>query len=138
MAYATTSDVQSRLSRTLSETELAVCGNLLEDASLIIDTFNADADSDAKKVVSVRMVTRAIGDGESYFPLGTTQGSMSGLGYSQSFTVGSGGGVGELYLTRLEKQLLGLGNNIGSHSPVEDSADCCEATFYPPGWWSDE
>lgn len=32
----------------------------------------------------------------------------------------SGGSAGELYLSKLEKKLLGVGNRIGSHSPVED------------------
>lgn len=66
------------------------------------------------------MVMRSIGDGDnSGIPLGATQGSMSGLGYSQSWTISSGS-VGELYLAKLEKELLGRGNQIGSHSPLED------------------
>ena len=32
----------------------------------------------------------------------------------------SGGSVGELYLSKLEKRLLGVGNRIGARSPVED------------------
>ena len=51
-------------------------------------------------------------------PMGATQGSMSALGYSQSWTIGSGS-AGELYLGKLEKKLLGCGNSIGSYSPVE-------------------
>jgi hypothetical protein len=67
------------------------------------------------------MVIRSLGDGETTgFPMGASQGSMSGLSYSQSWTLGSGGGVGELYLAKLEKQMLGYGNRIGSHSPLED------------------
>ena len=62
-----------------------------------------------------------MGDGESSgVPMGATQGSMSGLGYSQSWTMGSNGSAGELYLAKLEKQMLGYGNKIGSHSPLED------------------
>ena len=37
---------------------------------------------------------------------------MSGLGYSQSWTVSNGSG--EIYISKLEKQLLGRGNSIGS------------------------
>ena len=120
MAYATYEDVQARMSRTLSEDEQAICTTLLDDSAVIIDTFNALASNDAKKIVSCRMVIRALGDGESSgVPIGATQGSMSGLGYSQSWTVSSGT-VGELYLAKLDKELLGYGNKIGSHSPVED------------------
>lgn len=121
MAYATVQDVQARMTRTLSDSEQSICSNLLDDAAVIIDTFNSSAIADNKKICSIRMVIRALGDGEtSGVPMGATQGSMSGLSYSQSWTIGSGGGVGELYLGKLEKQLLGYGNKIGSHSPLED------------------
>lgn len=120
MAYATYQDVQDRMTRTLSENEQAVCSTLLDDAAVVIDAFNANASADIKLVVSCRMVIRALGDGESVgVPVGATQGSMSGLGYSQSWTV-SNGSVGELYLSKVEKQLLGKGNNIGSYSPVQE------------------
>ena len=125
MAYATTSDVQSRMMRTMADTELAVCEALLEDASVMIDAMAPNAWEDAKKIVSCRMVVRALGDGASNgYPIGTVQGSMSGLGYSQSWSTGSSGGAnGELYLSKIEKQMLGVGNNIGAHSPVEDLAN---------------
>lgn len=123
MAYATIQDIESRISRTLSEQEETVCTNLLNDAAIIIDAFNVNADADAKTTVSCRMVIRAIGDGEtSGFPTGASQGSMSGLSYSQSWTIGAGGGVGELYLSKLDKQLLGYGNKIGSYSPIQELA----------------
>lgn len=119
MAYATYQDVQDRMTRTMSASEQAICTNLLDDAATTIDWFNVNAPTDIKKLVSIRMVMRAIGDGETGVPLGATQGSMSGLGYSQSWTL-SGGSNGELYLSKLEKQMLGKGNAIGSHSPLED------------------
>jgi hypothetical protein len=123
MAYAIVQDVQARMTRTLSDFEQSICSNLLDDAAVIIDTFNSSAIADNKKICSIRMVIRALGDGEiSGVPMGATQGSMSGLSYSQSWTIGSGGGVGELYLGKLEKQLLGYGNKIGSYSPVEELA----------------
>ena len=80
MAYATISEVQERMTRTLTADEQSVCSALL---------------------------------------MGATQGSMSALGYSQSWTIGSGT-VGELYLSKLEKKLLGTGDKIGSRSPAED------------------
>lgn len=120
MAYATYQDVQARISRTLSADEQAICTTLLDDAGVIIDSFNANASTDIKKIVSCRMVIRSIGDGTDYdIPVGATQGSMSGLGYSQSWTI-SNGSTGELYLAKLEKELLGRGNAIGSYSPVQE------------------
>ena len=59
------------------------------------------------------------GQGAAMYPMGATQASASALGYQQSWTV-SGGSVGELYLSKLEKRLLGVGDRIGAHSPLED------------------
>ena len=120
MAYATVSDVQARMSRQMSESEQSVCSNMLDDAAVIIDAYNSAADMGAKKLVSVRMTLRAVGDGtDAGIPMGATQGSMSALGYSQSWTIGSGS-AGELYLGKLEKKLLGCGDHIGSYSPTEE------------------
>lgn len=121
MAYAAVSDVQARMLRTLSADEQSVCAHLLDDAAILIDTINVNASDDAKLVVSCRAVIRALGDGNNIgVPLGATQGSMSGLGYSQSWTIGSGGSTGELYLSKTDRQLLGRGNQIGSYSPTQE------------------
>ena len=118
-AYATIEDVQARMSRTLSESEETVCESLLEDAAVMIDQLCNCENEVVKKIVSCRMVIRAIGDGnESMVPVGSTQGSMSALGYTQSWTVGSGS-VGELYINKSERRMLGLGDAIGSKSPVD-------------------
>lgn len=123
MAYATVQDVQARMSRTMSADEQTMCATLLDDAAVIIDSYNANATADAKKVVSCRVVMRALGDGtDTGVPLGATQGSMSGLGYGQSWTIGSGGAAGEMYLAKLDKKLLGCGDKIGSYSPVQELA----------------
>ena len=131
MAYATVEDVQERMISTMSEAQETVCTALLEDAAVLIDAYAPAADAEVKKVVSCRMVARAIGDGsDSGIPAGASQGSMSALGYSQSWTIGAGS-VGELYLGKLEKKLLGAGNRIGSYSPVQRHAptedELCEA-----------
>ena len=121
MAYATVQDVQARMLRTMTSDESAVCEVLLDDAAILIDAVAQKASDDAKKAVSCRMVIRALGDGgENTVPMGATQGSMSGLGYSQSWTIGSGGSVGELYLGKADRLLLGLGQAIGSYSPVQE------------------
>ena len=120
MAYATVSDVEARILRTLSSEEEALCSTLLDDAAVMIDAYNKNASADAKKIVSCNMVIRKIGDGEdSGIPIGATQGSMSGLGYSQSWSMSGGGSTGEMYLAKSDKKLLGAGNSIGSYSPVE-------------------
>ena len=120
MSYATVNDVQARMLRDLTVDEQALCSTLLEDSGVIIDTFNINAPEDKKKVVSCRMVIRALGTDDNDIPMGATQGSMSALGYSQSWTMSGGASVGELYLSKLDKQILGYGNHIGSYSPVQE------------------
>ena len=120
MAYATVEDVQAGMIHQMSEAEQSVCETLLDRVAVLIDAYHADASADAKNVVSAQAVARAIGDGDYSIPTGATQGSMSALGYSQSWTMGSGAAVGELYLTRKELKILGAGNAIGSYSPTEE------------------
>lgn len=121
MAYATVSDVQARMLRTLSTDEEALCGTFLDDVAVMIDGTNTSATADVKKVVSCRVVIRALGDGNDIgVPMGASQGSMSGLGYSQSWTISSGGSVGVLYFDKTEKKMLGLSNQIGSYSPTQE------------------
>lgn len=121
MSYATIEDIEIRTGKTYTASEKVQLAALLCDAAVIIDAYRADASDAAKKVVSCRMVIRAFGsDDDVSYPLGATQGSMTAGPYTQSWTVGSGGGAGELYLGKSDKQLLGGGNAIGSYSPVEE------------------
>jgi hypothetical protein len=117
MAYATIEDVQARMTRTLTDDEERVCASLLDDAGILIDAYNEDASADSKKVVSCRMVIRALGDGEMGIPVGATQGSQAGLGYSESWTI-TNGSVGQLYLEKVEKKMLGVGDQIGASNPL--------------------
>lgn len=120
-AYATLNDIEARTTRVYSSADEAVLTTMLEDAGVLIDAYNSSASADVKKIVSCRMVIRAFGDSDDItYPMGATQGSMTAGGYTQSWTVGSGGGAGELYLSKMEKKLLGCGNAIGSYSPVEE------------------
>ena len=120
MAYATIQDVQDRMLREMDTAEQGVCAALLDDAAVLIDVTAYNADAEAKKTVSCRMVIRALGDGGTGgVPMGATQGSMSGIGYAQSWTMPGGAATGELYIGKTDRQLLGLGNKIGSYSPVE-------------------
>lgn len=118
MKYATFSDVQARIN--IPDSKQIECEALLDDAAVIIDAYNTNATLDSKKLVSIRMVIRAIGNSEMSVPIGASQGSMSALGYSQSWTMSTTGSAGELYLSRLDKKMLGVGDKIGSHSPLED------------------
>ena len=120
-AYATVPEVMAILGRELNTQETIQCKALLDEAGVIIDAYNANASETAKRTVSVRMVVRAIGAGaDSGVPMGATQGSMSALGYSQSWTLGTGASVGELYIGRMEKKLLGLAGSIGSYSTTQE------------------
>lgn len=120
MAYATIEDVTAGMMRDVSEDETRVLTQLLDEVAVLIDTYNSKASVDAKKLVSVRVVRRQIGDGESSgVPIGATQGTVSALGYSQTWTLSSGS-AGEAYLSKIDKALLGRDNAIGSRSPVED------------------
>ena len=123
MAYATVEDVQSRMVKELTGPQHDVCNVLLDDAAVLIDAFNSGATEEQKKTVSCSMVIRAIGTANDVgVPMGATQGSSSALGYSQSWTIGNGA-TGELYLTRNDKKILGVGNRIGSHSPLEEAIE---------------
>lgn len=116
MAYATVEDVEKGF-RTLTDDERTKCEALLDEADILIDAVASTAETNAKKVAECRIVRRALGDGSSgNFPMGSTQGSMSALGYSQSWTI-SNGGAGELYIGKTEKVILGIGNKIGVADP---------------------
>lgn len=117
-AYATVQDVAAGF-RPLTASEQTIASQLLIEAAIIIDAYNSLASADAKKVVSCRMVRRSIGSSGDV-PIGASQGSMSALGYSQSWTMGATGSTGELFLNRMDKKLLGAGNAIGSYSPIQE------------------
>lgn len=121
MMYATVEQVQAGF-RPLDADEQSRCLALLEEAAVMIDACSRQAPADAKRLVSCRMVRRVLGagaaDAVNFAPVGAQQGSASALGYTQSWTMG-GGSLGELYLAKAEKRLLGAGDRIGSRSPVE-------------------
>lgn len=121
MAYATYEDVQRRIGKTFTETEQTTCTDLLNRVALIIDSYSSatNKSADIKKEVSVNTVSRIMVDAGMEIPMGASQGSMSGMGYAQSWTIGSGGSVGETYFSKADRKLLGIGNQIGSYSPVQ-------------------
>lgn len=117
MAYATVEQVAAGF-RTLTTDEAAVCAALLDEAAIIIDCYNKSAEADDKQEVSCRMVRRVLGAGDAAIPIGSTQGTMTAGPYTQSWTVGTGS-TGELYLSRVDKHLLGVSNAIGCSNPLE-------------------
>ena len=119
MAYATIEQVEAGF-RTLTSDERTVCAALLDEAAVQIDAIASSASADAKRVVSCRMVRRAIAATSSGdFPVGATQGTMSAGGYSQSWTMNSGS-TGELYIGKAERMILGVGNKIGVSNPYAE------------------
>ena len=121
MRYAKFEDIAKRCKRNPENEEL--CNALLDDAAIIIDSFNRLAPPDTKKLVSCNMVMRAIGGGEdAQVPIGATPGTVSALGYSQTWAMSSGTS-GELYLSKLDKKLLKTGVKIGFRSPIETESE---------------
>lgn len=120
MTYATVEDIEVRTQKTFNEAEREACEKLLEDVAVVIDCYNKAASEDVKKLVSCNIVNRLMTTSMSDVPIGANQGSISALGYSQSWTV-SNGSVGEIYLTKLDKKLLGVGNHIGVSNPFAEA-----------------
>lgn len=118
MIYATFEDIQRRCRRTLTGEE-EFCMSKVEDAAVIIDAYNKKASEEAKKLVTCNMVIRAIGDSDtSQIPIGANQGTISALGYSQTWSM-SNGSARELYLSKTDKKILGSGAKIGFASSIE-------------------
>lgn len=116
--YATIEDVAAGY-WTLAAEEAGKCQSLIDEAEVMVDAVAPGADGAAKKVAVCRMVRRALAALEiGSVPLGATQGSQTAGPYSQSWTMG-GGSVGQVYLDRSDKLILGMGNRIGSRSPLE-------------------
>lgn len=113
MAYATYEDIQRRNGMDVLDQDYVTA--LLDDAAVIVDTYNKNATEAAKKLVSCNMVIRTIGSRDEGVPIGTTQATTSAMVYSQTWT--NTNGSGELYLTKLDKKILGVGNRIGCTNP---------------------
>lgn len=110
MAYATVSDLEARW-RPLSVAEKQRAGVLLEDAAVILDAFVDICPGDgcrmkALRQVSCSMVQRAMTAAENGL-VGISQQTISADIYSQSMTTANPSG--DLYLTSMEKRLLGIG-----------------------------
>lgn len=109
MAFADVSDLESRW-RELSTEEEARANVLLGDASAILSALvtvdNSDYEqSELLKMVCCDMVIRAM-SATAADAFGVSQTSMTAGPYTQSFSYSNPSG--DMYLTRLEKRLLGI------------------------------
>ena len=127
MAYADVSDIEARW-RALSTDEQARAAVLLDDASVQLSRLVTVDDSDqsqaaALKMVSCNMVIRVMSAGTSAM-FGATNASMTGGPYSQSWTYESP--MGDMYLTKAERALIGVSSTvIGTIPPHYHRGECC-------------
>lgn len=117
-AYINVSDIETRTGKKFSADEKKRVELMISQAGTLIDSYNCDAPFDAKQMVSNNIVTRLLAAEEAQIPMGVTQGSFSGLGYSQAYTFGSGTGNGEMYLTKADKHMLRVSDRIGASNPL--------------------
>ena len=118
MVFAEVSDVEARW-RELTQDEQARASVLIVDASAmlaaLVDVDGTDEEQAALlKSTCCSMVVRAMSAtaADSY---GATQMSMTAGVYTQSWTYNNP--TGDLYLTRLEKKLLGIGSGRFGWAP---------------------
>lgn len=114
MAFATCEDVEGRW-RTLTADELVRATTLLEDASTIlsgmVDVDEGDAQQAAAlRLVSCNMVIRSmVASASSAFGVDELQATMGPFGQTAHFANPNG----DMYLTKLDKKLLGIGGGKG-------------------------
>lgn len=119
MAFAEVSDIESRW-RELSTDEQSRASVLIDDASAMLTALvDVDTDDDEQaqllKQVCCSMVIRAMSATEAD-AFGASQMSMTAGPYTQSWNYANPSG--DMYLTRLEKRLLGITSGyIGSIRP---------------------
>lgn len=120
MAFADVSDLESRW-RELSTEEEARANVLLGDASAmlsaLVEVDSSDYEqSELLKMVCCDMVIRAM-SATAADAFGVSQTSMTAGPYTQSFSYSNPSG--DMYLTKLEKRLLGITTSyIGSIRPM--------------------
>lgn len=114
MAFATYEDVEGRW-RTLTADEQARATTLLEDAATILSGMVTVDEADtqqaaALKLVSCNMVIRSmVASASSAFGVDELQATMGPFGQTAHFANPNG----DMYLTKLDKGLLGIGGGKG-------------------------
>lgn len=129
MAYAEVSDIEVRLQRTFTESESATAQALIDGASAVLDKLVQDdgttEQAELLNFVCTNMVCRAF-DQMGFDTLGASQASMTAGAYTQSYSFSAPSG--DLYLTKLEKRILGITSGyIGSIEPKihKPKCGCC-------------
>lgn len=114
MAFATYEDVEARW-RTLTADEQGKATTLLEDAATVlsgmvaVDTSDSDQAA-ALKLVSCNMVIRSmVASASSAFGVEELSATMGPFGQTAHFANPNG----DMYLTKLDKRLLGIGGGEG-------------------------
>ena len=122
MAFADVSDIETRLQRTFTSSETANVQALLDGASAVLDKlvkvdYSDETQAELLKFVCVNMVCRVISSG--FDVLGASQATITAGAYSQSY--GFSTPTGDMYLTKLEKRMLGI--TSGYISSIEAKID---------------
>lgn len=125
-AYVNVTDVEKRTMKKFSGGELAQVESLIDQVGVVIDAYNCNAPFANKQAVTLNVMARMISNMDASIPMGATQGSMSGLGYAQSWTISSGGANGEIYLSKTDKKLLGVSSRIGASNPFGELTRRCD------------
>ena len=135
-ALATYADVCTRMGdSTLDENQV---GALLTDASAILLTllgsrYDEDDELQAANLATVccNMVSRALATAAGSVPFGVTQHSMTASSFNEQFTYSNP--TGDLYLTALEKKLLGIGAaRVYTLEPTIQPNFTMSSTLQPP------
>ena len=126
MAYAEVSDIEVRLGRTFTADEQANVQALLDGASAVLNKLVILDDTTEQnallKFVCTNMVSRAVDSGVDVF--GASQASVTAGPYTQSYSFATPSG--DMYLTKLEKRLLGITSGyIGSIPADIHRYPCC-------------
>lgn len=128
MAFALVSDIESRW-RDLSTDEESRAAVLIDDASAMLAAQVVVDDTDEKqaallKTVCCNMVIRAMAATQAE-TFGVSNASMTAGSYTQSWTYSNPSG--DMYLTKMEKKLLGIGSGkyraIQAHTWADDIND---------------
>lgn len=124
MAYAEVSDIESRW-RDLTTDEAARAAALIDDASAmlteLVDVDTSDTTQAALlEMVCCNMVIRAMSASDSD-AFGASAVSMTAGPYSQAWTYSNPSG--DMYLTKMEKRLLGITSSYIGAMPASIDGD---------------
>ena len=135
MTYASVADVEVRLNRTFGSGESDQCEALLVDATNMLDAMvDVDISDQTQrgllKIVCANMVSRSLATATSEsFGVGEATYTMGPFTQSLNFSNPSG----DLYLTKGEKRMLGIGGSRGRVLMPAIGGDCHATHAVPCG-----